>query len=294
MGNVRTDLALEAQELWQENAKEQTEIQGVVAREFEENGVLIHRVEIKDEAGAAALGKPVGRYSTVQFSTVPQRSAEEFAHAIDTLARELSPLLPKGSGCVMTVGLGNRNITPDAIGDKSMEHVLVTRHLVREVPDYFSAFRPVAAITPGVLGMTGVESREIIKSVAEEISPDCILVIDALASRRISRLCKTVQITDTGIVPGSGVGNARAAITSESMGFPVIAIGVPTVVDINTVLYDLAETAQVTLPTLSETLMVTPKEIDTLVAEISRIIGYAINRVLQPTLSLEELDVFLS
>ncbi len=299
MRNVRTDLAMEARELWQENAKDQTKINGVAAEEIEKNGFAVHRVQIIDRAGEQALGKPIGKYTTIELEGLSRRDEDLFCRAIQTLCEELQPMLPQDLGCVLVVGLGNHNITPDAVGSKTVEHIMVTRHLVDQIPELFGALHPVAAIAPGVLGMTGVESREIIKSIADQIRPDCILVIDALASRKLSRLCKTVQVTDSGIVPGSGVGNARAAITKESMGVPVVAIGVPTVVDINTIAYELAEAAKVKLPKevlqeLGEPMMVTPKEIDVHISDVARIIGYAINSVLQKGITISEMDTFLS
>ena len=199
----------------------------------------------------------------------------------------------------MVVGLGNEGITPDAVGKSTIEHIMVTRHLVEKIPDVFGHMRPISAVTPGVLGMTGVESGEIIRGVAERIRPDCIIVIDALASMRLGRLCKTVQITDTGIVPGSGVGNARAAITKETMGIPVIAIGVPTVVNIATIVENFAEDSGIKIPSetleeYSEKLLVTPKDIDVHIEDIGRILGYAINTATQRGITIEEMDEFLS
>lgn len=295
MRSVRTDLALEAKELWQESAKEQTEISGVSAREFEKNGCFVHHVRVLDEEGATALGKPVGEYVTIELGA---QEADAFSLRVKTLREELERMLPQKKGCALVVGLGNHNITPDAVGSKTVQQIIVTRHLVERVPDLFGAFQPVAALVPGVLGTTGVESCEIIRSIVRQIEPGCVIVIDALASRKLSRLCKTIQITDTGIIPGSGVGNARAAITQETLGVPVIAIGVPTVVDIQTIAYDLAERAGVELPsgvfdTKGEPMMVTPQEIDAHITDLAKMMGYAINCALQ-NLSIEDVAAFLS
>lgn len=299
MKNIRTDLALEAREIWQEDADDQTQLSGVIARERKINGMTVSRVKIVNEEGVRNLNKPIGNYSTVELNGVARRDEDVFPRAIQAVAGELAPMLPKGGGCVLVVGLGNSGITPDAVGNNAVEHVMVTRHLVERMPDMFGTLRPVSAIAPGVLGMTGVESREIIEGVANHIKPDCIIVIDALASCKLSRLCKTIQITDTGIIPGSGVGNARAAINKETMGIPVVAMGVPTVVDIRTIVKDIAESAKVTLPdTVLEEygsqLMVTPKEIDVHISDVGRIIGYAINTVLQKGVSIADMDIFLS
>lgn len=299
MKAIRTDLALEARELWQESAGEETRLSGVIAREEEVRGHRVHRVKILNDAGAKALGKPIGNYSTVELCGVARRDEDVFPRAIDTVADELAAMLPAGEGCVLVVGLGNRSITPDAVGSAAIDHVMVTRHLVEKLPDLFGSLRQVSAIAPGVLGMTGMESREVIAGVAARISPVCIIVIDALASRRVARLCHTIQITDTGIIPGSGVGNARAAINRETLGVPVIAVGVPTVVDISAIVSDIAAESGAPLPEhilaeYSDQLMVTPKEIDVRISDVGRIIGYAINSVLQPGVTLADMDVFLS
>ena len=176
---------------------------------------------------------------------------------------------------------------------------MVTRHLVEQLPGFFGHLRPVAALTPGVLGTTGLESAEIIRGVIERSRPDVVLIVDALASRKLSRLCRTVQLADTGIVPGSGVGNARAALNRETLGVPVIAIGVPTVVDAVTLVGDMAESAgladfdEQTLAPFGGGLMVTPKEIDTHVKDIARVVAYAVNLCLHPSLSFDDIGHFL-
>lgn len=299
MNNIRTDLALEAREVWKESAEETSELRGVSARELVSNGFPVTRVTILDEEGERALRKKRGSYITVELSGISRRDAKTFPKAIETIAGELSHILPEGRGCVLIVGLGNDGITPDAVGKSTVENIVVTRHLVDTLPELFGNLRPVSAVTPGVLGMTGVESGEIIRGVCDKVKPDFIIVIDALASMRLSRLCKTVQITDTGIVPGSGVGNARAAITRETMGVPVIAIGVPTVVDIATIIRSFADDSGVEispekLSECSEKLLVTPKDIDIHISDIGRILGYAINSVLQSDMSIEDMDSFLS
>lgn len=299
MNNARTDLALEAREVWQESAESNTQLSGVWARDIKSNGFRISRVKILNEEGASALGKPCGSYTTVELEGISRRDIESFPKAINTVARELSELIPKTEGCVLVVGLGNEGITPDAVGASTIEHIMVTRHLVEKMPEIFGNMRPVSAVAPGVLGMTGVESGEIIRGVAEHIKPDYIIVIDALASMKLSRLCKTVQITDTGIVPGSGVGNSRAAINKETMGIPVIAMGVPTVVDIATIIGNFAEDSGIKIPgkalsEYSEKLLVTPKDIDVHISDIGRILGYAINSAVQRGITIEEMDEFLS
>ena len=180
------------------------------------------------------------------------------------------------------------------MGPKVHEYTLVTRHLVRQVPEHFGDLRPVASLSAGVLGTTGMESGELVRAVSERLRPACVIAVDALASRSLKRVCRTVQLADTGIAPGSGVGNHRAALDRASLGVPVIAVGVPTVVDGATLAADLLGTEE--LPPLGEgrDLMVTPKDIDSQVADLSKVIGYGIDLALQPSLTLEDLDLLLS
>lgn len=295
MQNLRTDLALEAREIWQENAQSQSELSGVIANEREVNGHHVHRVEIINDEGAKSLDKPCGTYITVELLGVARREDAVFPRAIKTVSEALLSILPEKTDSILVAGLGNRAITPDAVGGASVDNVMITRHLVDNLPEYFSSFRKVSAISPGVLGTTGVESYEIIAGVAKRIEPSCIIVIDALASRSIDRLCNTIQITDTGIIPGSGVGNARRAINKDTLNVPVIAIGVPTVVDVSSIIYDIANNSGISVPDgYGDSLMVTPKEIDTRISDVGKIIGYAINMALQPGITIEEMDTFLS
>lgn len=294
----RTDLAMEARELWNESADTQTRLSGVVAREYERGECRVTHIQITDEQGSQALGKPVGRYITVELTDLQE--AQGFHDAVEAVAAELGPLLERArGGHVLVVGLGNRAITPDAIGPAVVEQVMVTRHLIERLPEMFGHLRPVSALSPGVLGTTGMESAEIIKGVVERTKPDLVLLFDALASRSLSRLCRTLQLADTGITPGSGVGNARAALNEESLGVPVVAVGVPTVVEAATLLTDLAEEAGLatpdedTLKGYSGNLIVTPKDIDKTIEEIARVGAYAANRALFPELSQEDIAAFL-
>ena len=297
----RTDLALEAKELWAESAEKETKLEGVRARDSLREGYQVTTVDILDEQGASSLGKPVGSYVTVQLDALARREEDAFGRAARAIAAELNGLLklPEGATCLV-VGLGNRAITPDAIGPGVADHTMVTRHLVEQAPEHFGSFRPVAALAAGVLGTTGVESGELVKAVAEKIRPGCIIAVDALASRSMDRVCTTVQLANTGIVPGSGVGNHRAALNRETLGVPVIAVGVPTVVDAGTLAADiLAEAGQEgldpeALAGAGEGLMVTPRAIDQRVADLVKVIGYGINLALQPGLTIEDVDLFLS
>ena len=297
----RTDLALEAKELWTESAEKETKLEGVRARDSLREGYQVTTVDILDEQGASSLGKPVGSYVTVQLDALARREEDAFGRAARAIAAELNGLLklPEEATCLV-VGLGNRAITPDAIGPGVADHTMVTRHLVEQAPEHFGSFRPVAALAAGVLGTTGVESGELVKAVAEKIRPGCIIAVDALASRSMDRVCTTVQLANTGIVPGSGVGNHRAALNRETLGVPVIAVGVPTVVDAGTLAADiLAEAGQEgldpeALAGAGEGLMVTPRDIDQRVADLVKVIGYGINLALQPGLTFEDVDLFLS
>ena len=297
----RTDLALEAKELWTESAEKETKLEGVRARDSLREGYQVTTVDILDEQGASSLGKPVGSYVTVQLDALARREEDAFGRAARAIAAELNGLLklPEEATCLV-VGLGNRAITPDAIGPGVADHTMVTRHLVEQAPEHFGSFRPVAALAAGVLGTTGVESGELVKAVAEKIRPGCIIAVDALASRSMDRVCTTVQLANTGIVPGSGVGNHRAALNRETLGVPVIAVGVPTVVDAGTLAADiLAEAGQEgldpeALAGAGDGLMVTPRDIDQRVADLVKVIGYGINLALQPGLTIEDVDLSLS
>ena len=193
------------------------------------------------ERGEEALGKPAGRYVTLTMDGLVRREEGAFPRAARAVGGVLAQLMDgvPGRGLALVVGLGNRAITPDAIGPKVHEHTLVTRHLVEQIPEHFGAFRPVASLSAGVLGTTGMESAELIQAVCRRLSPACVVAVDALASRSLKRLCRTVQLSDTGISPGSGVGNARFALNAETLGVPVVAVGVPTVVDGATLCADL-------------------------------------------------------
>ena len=291
----RTDLALEAAQLWQESAGEAGTLPGVESEEATREGYPVTTVRIRDEAGARALGKPVGTYVTLELDGLARREEDAFGRAARALAAELGALLGLAPGApALVVGLGNRAITPDAIGPKVHEHTLVTRHLVEQIPEHFGAFRPVASLSAGVLGTTGMESGELVQAVCRRLKPACVVAVDALASRSLKRLCRTVQLSDTGIAPGSGVGNHRWALDRASLGVPVLAVGVPTVVDASTLAADLL--GQEELPPLGEgrDLLVTPKDIDSQVDDLAKVIGYGISLALQPGLDVADLDMLLS
>ena len=294
----RTDLALEARELWQESAEKATRLNGVKATKQRAEGYPVTRVDILDERGEQALGKPRGTYRTVDLTTFWQRRSDFFERAVRAVGGQLKDLLP-GNGPVLVVGLGNGAMTPDAIGPLAADSVLVTRHLIAAMPKHFSGFRPVAVQRTGVLGTTGVESAEAVRGLVEQVQPALVIAIDALASRRVGRVCTTVQLSDTGIIPGSGVGNHRAALNRETLGVPVFAIGIPTVVDAATLAADLLEESGIMdidgdkLRSSQQNLMVTPRDIDQQVRDLGKVVGYGINWALQD-LEIEEINALLS
>ena len=287
----RTDLAMEARELWQESAGETTQLPGVRARETTGRGISATVVEILNQEGVRALHKPVGTYVTLELEKGLLREPAGFSRAAARLGKEIAAMVP-GSGPVLVAGLGNAAVTPDAIGPRSLEHLVVTRHLGSSFPQ----LRPVSAIAPGVLGTTGLESVEVVRGIVERSRPCCVVVVDALASRSLERVCTTVQLTDTGITPGSGVGNRRAAFDRETLGVPVLAVGVPTVVEAATLLEDALE-ARGCKPdregTCDPSMVVTPKDIDARVERIARLLGYGVSLGLHRSLRVEDVSCFV-
>ena len=295
MTKRRTDLALEARELFGEEA---SALPGVESREEESQGYPLTTVRVTDPKGAEALGKPEGTYHTLDLTALGQREEGAFPRAVEAVKELLAPLLPK-EGTVIVVGLGNRAITPDAVGPKAADRILVTRHLISMAPEHFGTFRPVCALAAGVLGTTGMESGELAKAVCDKLSPAAVIAVDALCARRVERLCVTVQICDTGISPGSGVGNHRFSLDKESLGVPVIALGVPTVVEGATLCADLLEEAGKPMDEeeLSKapgaSLFVTPRDIDQRVEDMGKVLSYAISLALQPELSITDLEALV-
>ncbi len=282
--DFRTDLALERQEILGSHTPE-----GVESEAFIKNGVKITKIKVVNSAGAESLGKPIGRYVTAEIPSLKSSSSAD-EDIIETLAVELRSLLPK-EGTVLAVGLGNTDITPDAIGPESINLILATRHITAELSESIGLgnLRSVAGFIPGVLGKTGVETAESVKGLVQTVNPSAVIVVDALAARRLKRLGNTVQMSDTGIIPGSGVGNARAAINKETIGVPVISIGVPTVVDAQTLVNDLTDDTKEISRQENKQMIITPREIDLVIERASRIIGLSINKALQPHLSVDEM-----
>ncbi len=281
--NFRTDLALERRELIKDSVPD-----GVDFEEKIDGDIKITRIKIVSPEGERALSKPRGNYITVELpkiSGLPNESEKE----IEIISKEISALVGN-DGCVLVVGLGNRDITPDNVGPKTIDFTLATRHIADKMPEL--NFRSVAAISPGVMGQTGIETSEIVKSVCDRIKPSAVIVVDALAAKSVHRLLSTVQISDTGITPGSGVNNARAELSQNTLGVKTIAVGVPTVVDAVTVACEcMGEMGKAYIEEEKfKSLMVTPREIDSKVTAISRTLALSIGRALQP--DLETLDLY--
>lgn len=296
MYQIRTDLAMEAHELASKNKS--CPLDGVIFREEIIDGYKLTRIEILNEKGEKETGKPVGKYLTLQTGKLWEGGIENIYFAASALSKLLSELIDcNASGeTVLVTGLGNITITADAIGPKAVSHIIVTRHLKNASPELFDGmgFSDVAAISPGVLSQTGIETLEIVKSVSKKLSPSVIIAIDSLAARDISRLGSTIQLTDTGIAPGAGIGNRRATLNSKTLGVPVISIGIPTVVDALTLTANVLEKYYGSADALSSDVeeagfFVTPKDTDKIISYMSKIIGYAVNMTFHDKLSYEEM-----
>ena len=279
MYSKRTDLALDAA------LSLDTQTQSTIQKqEYTSFDVPVTKIHVDTQAVSEALGKPLGTYVTVHLHQGWERDNDAAMRCAKAISQELLPLLPT-EGDILVVGLGNSKITADAVGPEAITQIIVTRHLKERMPESFIDFHSVSALSPGVLGITGVETGEIVKGVFDKTAPAAIIAIDALATSDRSRLCTTFQLTDTGITPGSGVGNPRFALTKEAFGVPVIAIGIPTVVD-----------AAVLCDTMGEDeppLIVTPKDIDVLSQKSARLIATAINLALHEKIDPKELMDFM-
>lgn len=270
MRGYRTDLA--AEDLPQDGGA----LPGVTSEVRDQDGFQITCVRILDKGGENSLCKPIGTYVTMDLESFFRRDEDSFPKAVSLLAQYISRLLSLGENdSVLVAGLGNASITPDAIGPETTRFTLATRHLKQQMPEDFAVFRPVSVCQTGVLGTTGMESSALVKAIRTASEPSAIVVIDALAARSSDKLCRTVQLTDSGIVPGSGVGNDRAELSRKTLGLPVLAIGVPTVVD------------------AGEGLIVTPRDIDKYVKDAGKLIAYALNIAFHPALSISDVDMFV-
>lgn len=320
----RTDLALEQTELYKESTPEKADIDGVEIDEETKNDIKITRVKVLDENGERLISKPVGSYITLEAQTLNYMTKESYEDICLALKNELEALVRIDlSKPVLVVGLGNRNITADSLGPKTVEQLFVTRHLFEQMPELVGEeTTSVCAIAPGVLGITGIETMEIVKGVVNKVSPGLVIAVDALAARKLERINTTLQISDTGINPGSGVGNNRKAINRNTLGVDVISIGVPTVVDAITMSNDTLDMTldairasgkeddgilsliekmsseekysliqRVLAPTIGD-MVLTVKEVDMSMNKISKIIAGAINKFLQKNMTFDEIESF--
>lgn len=281
----RTDLAVETAEELSSSRDIFSPGTGVTRTESLHCGCPVTRIRVATDAGASLLGRPPGAYVTVDLRPLLSRQEPLLPRAAACLSRELRALLPPGEGTALVVGLGNSAMTPDAVGTAALEHLLVTRHLLQAMPRQFAGLRPVASLRPGVLSATGVETLELIRGAAAHIRPAVVIVIDALAARSRHRLCATVQLSDTGLTPGSGVGNHRKAVNAQTLRLPVVAVGVPTVIDGAALCGD--EDAA------PSGLFVTPQDIDRRIRDMGALLGTAITLALQPTLAAADVAALL-
>ena len=308
MVNFRTDLALERREIYRKANQLEKEIEGIEAEEEKvDDKIVVNRVKVTTSNGEEAIGKPIGNYITVDLKGLKTATEEDIEKASNVVTKELKELIGQHIGpqdSILVVGLGNEYVTPDALGPKVITQIDVTRHILNYMPEILdSKTREVSAVSPGVLGTTGIETQEILKGIVENVKPKMLIVIDALASKSIERISSTVQIADTGIVPGAGVGNTRKELSQNSLGIPVIAVGIPTVVDLATITDDcldlfitkLQDEAKSNdyLNSLKEqdnyeeikealvpngyNMIVTPKEIDGLIENMSSVVARGIN-----------------
>ena len=310
MFNFRTDLADERNEIYKKANNISTNVDGIEAEEDEAENIKIGRVNIVNENGEQAIGKPQGTYVTLDIKNIKTIQHEEIEKVANVLANELRNLINKhitDVDDILVVGLGNIYVTPDALGPKVVPEIEVTRHILQYMPKAMPEdTRPVSAIAPGVLGITGIETMEILKGIVDNVKPKMLIVIDALASRNIERISSSIQLSDTGIVPGAGVENTRKEISEKTLGIPVVALGIPTVVDLASItndcirifIEDLQQKAMSNdaLNKLKDTdnyeqikealnvgkynMIVTPKEIDELIENMKEIVALGINQAL--------------
>lgn len=324
MEHVRTDLAMEVRELYHERTKQ--EISGVEVKQEEHQDIKITRVEVLNEEAAKIMGKPKGSYITLECLGLRRSNADLKDEMSQVLAKELKSLIGKTESLrALIVGLGNWNVTPDALGPKVVSKVFVTRHLFQIYQKEKDVdLSEISAISPGVMGTTGVETMEIVKGIVEKIKPDLVVAVDALASRKMERVNTTIQLSNTGISPGSGIGSKAKALNQETLGVPVIAIGVPTVVDAATMTSDIIDMTidafsrqshkggefyqmlkelkdeekytliREILEPYNANMIVTPKEIDEIITNLSQIIANGINIALHPGIDLKDVNRYVN
>lgn len=285
MPNFRTDLTLESALQLGIAGKKAKNTEGIRLLESLQEGYCVTTVTVENEAGSRALGRSTGTYITLDLQPYFQRQSHSFSRGVRCFSQHLRRLLPPLSGkdCVLVAGLGNRFMACDAVGPVTVDNLLVTRHMG-------DLFQPVAAICPGVAAQSGMEAADLICGAAAQISPAAVIVVDALCARSRSRLCATVQLSDTGLIPGSGVGNHRRPIDKQTLGVPVLSVGIPTVIE-GAVLAE--ELTGVSAAEADHSLFVTPRDVDSRVRELGRLVGYGISAALQPQLTVEDITGLL-
>ena len=288
MEQRRTDLAMERLSDLGEGP-----VPGIAAEEWRQEPLSVHRVTVLDRRGEQALERPVGQYLTAQLDRDAIWDSRWMWESAKALAALLRPLLPE-TGPVLVAGLGNRAMTCDALGPMALDHLMVTRHLTWAMPETFGNLRQVCALAPGVVGTTGLETAELIRGTVRQAEPAAVIAIDALAARSLGRLCRTFQLSDTGITPGSGACNPRQGLNRQTLGIPVIALGVPTVVEARTLALDLVPQGRLDEKNAPDAgMLVSPKDIDLQVAKCARVLGYAVNLALQGDMDAVEMEQFL-
>lgn len=310
MFNFRTDLAVERNDIYKKQNNLEKEADGIEVENEERDEIKISRVKVLNEEGEKAIGKPIGNYITLDIKNMKSIDDDKIEKISETLATELREMIAKhisDTEDILVVGLGNRFVTPDALGPKVVPDIEVTRHILKYMPELMpSDTRPVSAVSPGVLGITGIETLEILKGIVDNIKPKMLIVIDALATRSIERISSSIQLADTGIVPGAGVDNTRKEISVKTLNVPVIAVGIPTVVDLASITNDCIkifienlqqkamsndalnqlkendnyEEIKEALIPAEYNMIVTPKEIDELIENMSKVVSQGINKSL--------------
>jgi spore protease len=321
-GYIYTDLATELRDMAIER---ENSLDGVDMDITQENGIKTTWVKITNENGVNVMGKPQGNYVTIESEKL--KDSDIYAH--EEIIRVMSQILGKlhnlkDHDTVLVIGLGNWNVTPDALGPKVISKLLVTRHIKETLPESIDEnVRPVAAVTPGVMGITGIETKETVRGIVDKIKPDLVIAVDALAARCTQRINATIQISDTGLSPGAGMGNNRKTLNQDTLGVPVMAIGVPTVIDAATMVNDTMDKIlgsmmqespggtefysmlnnlshedkysliREILDPYTGNMFVTPKEVDAVIERLSNIIANAVNIALHPGITREDINRYM-
>lgn len=320
---MKTDLVIEVAEAL---TKDTNTIQGINLKITEYDNATLTWVEILNEDGEKNMGKPIGSYVTIESESMKENDVEMHEKITDIFSESLVKICNlQQNSKILIVGLGNQNVTPDALGPKVVSKILVTRHIKQSLPDTINeGVRPVSAISPGVMGTTGMETAEIIKGIVDRLKPNLVIAIDALASRKVSRINSTIQMSNTGVSPGAGMGNKRKTINKEYLGVPVVAIGVPTVVDAGTLVNDTLDliidnfiNEAKSNPIFYEVIknidkeekydiinnvmnsdignmFVTPKEVDAVIERLSKIIANSINIAMHPSIDFDDINRYIN